>query len=120
MKNGFSFNLFETLFENCFIECSNYKNGNLQLSLYGVDPVVNQIAHFADITLDQNNVKLAENEIVVNNRFRPTLIPQLKNLGILKEKLGMCIVNNYFYPIYSIDLSNVKVNGYYLHELLVA
>ena len=46
MKNGFSFNLYETLFKNCFILCSTYRNGNLQLSLFGLDPNVNQIAHF--------------------------------------------------------------------------
>lgn len=120
MKSGFSFNLYETLFENCFIECSKYKNGNLQLSLFGLDPKVNQTAHFADITLEQNCVNLDENEIVVNNRFRPTLIPQLKDLGILKEKIGMCIVNNIFYPIYSIDLTKIKENCYYLQELLAA
>lgn len=120
MKNGFIFNLYETVFKNCFVECSTYINGNLQLSLYGIDPAVNQTAHFADITLDQNCVKLKENEIVVDNRFKPTLIPQLESLGILQEKLGMCIVNNYFYPIYSIDLSKLKENCYYLDILVAA
>ena len=34
MKCGFDFELYETLYKNCFIECSSYANGNLQLSLY--------------------------------------------------------------------------------------
>lgn len=120
MKNGFDFNLYETLFKNCFIQCSSYENGNLQLSLFGVDPNVNQIAHFADITLEQNTVNLKDGEIVVDNRFKPTFVPQLVDLGILKEKLGMCIVNDTFYPIYKIDLSKIKENCYYLQELIAA
>ena len=120
MKNGFNFNLYETLFRSCFIQCSTYRNGNLQLSLFGLDPNVNQIAHFADITLEQNCVELGENEIVVNNRFKQTLVPQLEKLGILKEKIGMCIVDYVFYPIYSIDLIKLKENCYYLQELAVA
>ena len=36
MENGFgfSFELYETIFKNCFIYSSKYKNGNLQLSLF--------------------------------------------------------------------------------------
>lgn len=120
MENGFDLEMYETIFKNCFIECSHYKNGNLQLSLYGLDPQVNQVSHFADITLEQNSVKLQENEIVVDNHFRPKLISQLENLGILKEKKGVCIVNNTFYPIYIIDYSKVMENCYYLQELIVA
>lgn len=120
MESGFDFYLYETLFKNCFIQCSSYINGNLQLSLYGLDPNVNQISHFADITLEQDTVKLKEYEIVVDNRFKPTFIPQLKNLGILKEQKGMCIVNDAFYPIFSIDLSKIKENCYYLKELIAA
>ena len=120
MESGFEFNLYETLFKNCFVQCSSYTNGNLQLSLYGLDPNVSQITHFADITLEQDTVKLKEYEIVVDNRFKPTFIPQLKDLGILKEKTGMCIVNDVFYPIYSIDLIKLKENCYYLKELIAA
>ena len=120
MENGFDFEMYETIFKNCFINCSSYTNGNLQLSLYGVDPNVEQISHFADITLEQDSVKLQENEIVVNNRFRPTLVPQLEDLGILKEKVRVCIINNTFYPIYTIDYSNVMENCYHLQELVAA
>jgi hypothetical protein len=88
--------------------------------LYGLDPNVAQISHFADITLEQNSVKLNENEIVVNNCFRPTLVPQLEELGILREQVGVCIVNNTFYPIYVIDFSKVMENCYYLQELVAA
>ena len=49
MESGFEFNLYETLFKNCFIQCSSYTNGNLQLSLYGLDPNVNQLSHTLQI-----------------------------------------------------------------------
>ncbi|MBO6232939.1 MAG: hypothetical protein J6I85_07000 [Clostridia bacterium] len=120
MNNGFNFEMYETIFKNCFVNCSSYANGNLQLSLFGLDPNVNEITHFADITLEQNTVKLHENEIVVNNRFRPTLVPQLKALGILKEQVRVCIVNDTFYPIYTIDFSKILANCYYLQELVAA
>ena len=99
MKNSFDMEMYGTLFKQCFINCSSYPNGNLQLSLYGLDPNVNQMSHFADITLEQSSIQLPEDEIIVNNRFRPTLVEQLERLGILKEKIGTCIVDNILYPI---------------------
>ena len=120
MKIGFDFEIYGTIFKNCFIEVSSYVNGNLQLSLYGLDSNVNQITHLIDITLDQNIKQLPKNQIIINDRFNPTLIPQLKNLGILKEKLDVCIINNHFYSIYSFNFSKVLENGYYLQELVAA
>jgi hypothetical protein len=97
-----------------------YSNGDLQLSLYGVDPNINEIAHFADITLEQNFIKLQDDEIIVNNRFRPTLVAQLEKIGILKEKVRNCIIENVFYPIYKIDFSKVIEKCYCLDELMAA
>ena len=112
--------LYGETFKNCFIESSSYKNGNLQLSLYGLDTNVNQISHFADITLNQNVVDLADDTIIVDNKFKPTLVPQLEKLGILAEKIKMCIIDNVFYPIYKIDFSKVNSQRYYETELLAA
>lgn len=120
MENGFSFELYEMIFENCFIHTSRYKNGNLQLSLFGIDPETNQTAHFADITLDQNSRSLKEDEIVVDYRYKPTMISQLIHLGILKEQTGICVVNANIYPIYTIDLTRIVENQYCVQELVAA
>jgi len=120
MKNGFEFKFCETNYQNCFIEYSTYLNGNLKLSLYGLDPKIKQIAHLLDITLENNKTKLPKNQIIVNHHFRPTLVKQLENLGILKEKIGMCVINNTFYPIYTINFSKVLENCYYLQDLVAA
>lgn len=120
MESGFSFELYEMIFRNCFIHSSHYKNGNLQLSLFGVDPETKEIAHFADITLDQNKKLLKENEIVVDCRFKPTLIPQLIGLGILKEQTGICVVDANIYPVYTIDLTRIVANQYCMQELIAA
>lgn len=120
MESGFSFELYEMVFENCFIHSSRYKNGNLQLSLFGIDPETNQTAHFVDITLDQNTRYLKENEIVVDCRFKPTMIPQLIDLGILKEQTGICVVNASIYPIYTIDLTRIVANQYCMQKLVAA
>ena len=37
MENGFSFELYGTVFENCFILSSRYKNGNLWKSQYKIN-----------------------------------------------------------------------------------
>ena len=79
-----------------------------------------QVSHFADITLDQDEVSLQENEIVVNDLFKPCLVSQLEKLGVLKEKVRMCIIKRIFYPIYTIDFSKVEENSYYLKELVAA
>lgn len=119
MKSGFSFELYNTLFKNCFIHSSRYKNGNLQLSLFGIDPSTNEVAHFADISLDQHQ-KLKQNEIVVDYLYKPELIPQLKELGILKEQVGICPISTTLYPIYKIDLINLMQNQYYMQDLVAA
>ena len=93
MKSGFTFELYEMIFKNCFIHSSNYKNGNLQLSLFGTDPETNETAHFADISLEQNRRKLKDDEVIVDYMFKPTLIPQLKNLGILKNRQVYMLIN---------------------------
>ena len=120
MKYGFDLEMYETLFKKCFIECTKYSNGNLQLSLYGIDPKLKETAHFADITLEQNSIKLQDDEIVVNNRFKPTLVPQLEKIGVLKQKVRNCIVGNAFYPIYKIDFSKVMEQCYYIPNLVAA
>lgn len=120
MEGGFSFELYEMIFKNCFIHSSTYTNGNLQLSLFGIDPQTNQTAHFADITLNQNHKLLKENEIVVDCLYKPTLIPQLKNLGILKEQVGICPINTAIYPIYEIDLTKLSEKQYFMQELVAA
>ena len=120
MKSGFTFELYNMIFKNCFIHSSRYSNGNLQLSLFGIDPDINQTAHFADITLEQNRTKLNENEIVVDCRFRPTLIPQLLKLGVLKDRTGTYVKNATFYPIYTIDFTKIREKQYAMQELAVA
>lgn len=120
MENGFSFELYEMIYENCFIHSSRYKNGNLQLSLFGIDPKTNETSHFVDITLNQNCRVLRENEIVVDFKYKPTLIPQLKELGVLKEQTGICVIENGIYPIYTIDLTKVLANQYCMQELVAA
>lgn len=120
MKSGFDFELYETLFTNCFIVSSKYSNGNLQLSLFGTDPKTNETAHFVDITLNQNSRLLRENEIVVDFKYKPTMIPQLINLGILKEQVGICVIKDSLYPIYTIDRTMVNQKQYCMQELVAA
>lgn len=120
MESGFSFELYEMVFENCFIHSSRYKNGNLQLSLFGIDPETNQTAHFADITLDQNSRVLREDEIVVDCKYKHEMIPQLIELGILKEQIGICVFGNCIYPIYTIDLTRIGEIQYCMQELVAA
>ena len=120
MEGGFSMEMYGELFTNCFIHKSKYPNKTLQLSLFGLDTNINQISHFADISLEQDMIKLKDNEIIVNILFRPNFISQLKKIGILKEQIGKCIIRNIPYPIYTINLTKVNQNGYKLEQELVA
>lgn len=120
MKSGFSFKLYEIEFTECFVHSSYYANGNLQLSLFGIDPETNEMAHFADITLEQNKRKLKFNEIIVDYMFKDNFIPQLKELGIIKEQTGICVVNSALYPIYTVDFSIITENQYCMQELVAA
>ena len=117
MENGFSFELYGMIFENCFIHSSNYTNGNLKLSLFGTDPKIHETAHFADITLEQNQKKLKQNEIIVDCKYKPNLIPQLLDLGILQSQVGIYILNSTIYPIYTIDLNKIAQKQYYMQAI---
>lgn len=120
MEDGFNFELYEMIYENCSIHSSRYDNGDLQLSLYGLNPKTTQMEYFADISLEQNAKMLRENEIVVDCKAKPTLIPQLKDLGILKTQIGICNVNNSLYPIYTANLAKLNENEYCMQELIAA
>lgn len=120
MRSGFRFELYDMVFNNCFIHSSNYKNGNLQLSLFGIDPKTNETAHFADITLDQNSKVLKDDEVVVDFMYKPNFIEQLEKIGILKEKVGACPFKSALYPIYKIDLKRRKAVEYQIPELIAA
>lgn len=120
MKSGFKFELYEMVFSNCFIHSSYYKNGNLKLSLFGVNPKTNETEDFADITLEQDKQLLKENEIVVDCKFKPTMINQLVDLGILKEQTGICVVNSSIYPIFTIDFTGINTNQFCVQELVAA
>ena len=118
MESGFNFYLYETEFTNCFVHTSRYSNGNLQLSLFGLDPNTCEITHFADITLDQNKRKLEDNKIIVDYMFKDNFIPQLKDLGILKEQTGICVIDSAIYPIYTVDFTNTYESK--MQELIAA
>lgn len=120
MESGFSFELYDKVYENCFIHSSYYKNGNLQLSLFGLDPETNEMTHFTDITLEQDRRSLYDNEIIVDCKFKPTFVTQLIDLGILKEQIGIYAENSSIYPIYTIDLSNIVTSEYCMQELIAA
>lgn len=120
MESGFKFELYDEIYENCFIHCSKYANGNLQLSLFGNNPKTKQTEHFKDITLNQSDKELNSNEIVVDCLYNPTFIPQLIKLGILQEQVGICIVNLNIYPIYTIDFNSIYENEYHIQELVCA
>ena len=120
MRSGFDLELYGETFKNCFIESSLYRNGNLQLSIYGLYTNENQVSQLAEITLNQNVVDLSDDTIIVDNKFKPTLVPQLEKLGILAEKIKMCIIDNVFYPIYTINFSKINGQKHYENELLAA
>ena len=117
MESGFNFELYQMVFKNCFICSSYYKNGNIRLSLFGCNP---ETEHFADISLEQNKKLLKKDEIVVDTKFKPTMVTQLVNLGILKKQTGICVVNDSIYPIYTINLIKIAANEYYMQELIAA
>ena len=124
-QSGFEFEMYETIFDDCFIDRSMYSNGNLKLSLYGKD-VRNgntedfNTEHFADITLDQDIYKLPLHEVIVDNHFKPSLIPQLKSLGILKDMLCMCYVKGKLYPKYSLNMDKVLSKSFKMPSLVAA
>ena len=120
MENGFCFECYNTVYNNCFIHRSRYADGSLQLSLFGTYYLTGDTTHFADITLNQNRIKLAKNEIIVDCKFKPSFVPQLVELGILKEQVSTYIANNMFYPIYTVDLEKINEKGYVVRNLVAA
>ena len=63
---------------------------------------------------------LSPDEIVVDCKFKPTLVPQLLELGIIKNQTGIYVKNSDIYPVYSINSDKVQENYYHLEELVAA
>lgn len=120
MESGFTLELDETIHKNCFIHSSYYKNGNLRLSLFEYNSQTNETMYLIDITLEQNRRILKENEVIVDCKFKPTLVTQLLEVGILKRQIGVCAVNCNIYPIYTIDFSKIFAKQYSMQELVAA
>jgi len=118
MCKKFDLNVYGKTFTECFLHFSKYVNGDLQVSVFGIDPDTNLTGHFLDISLEQNSIELQENEIIVDHRYKPEIIDQLEDLGILKEKIDMCVINFTMYPIYSLDVP--KLDNYtYVEEMML-
>ena len=99
-------------FVNCILHFSVYNNGNLKVSVFGMDPDTSLRGHFLDISLEQNEISLADDCIVVNNRYKPEIVEQLENLGILQERIRMCVISNTIYPVYSVNIPESENYSY--------
>ena len=73
-----------------------------------------------DGELKDAQIFVNENEIVVDCKFKPTLIPQLLELGILKKQVGICVKDAMIYPIYTVDLTKIIQKQYCMQELVAA
>ena len=120
MKRGFSFEMDDIIFKNCYVNSSFYTNGDIRLSIIGNNAITNTTENVVDITLEQNTVNLRKNEIVVDCIYNPTMIPQLKRLGIIKQQTGICVANSNIYPIYSIDFTEFEEKENCMHGLVAA
>lgn len=113
----FELETFGTVYEKCFLYLSRYLNGNLQISVFGMNTRTNLTEHFWDITVEQNSVELQENHIVVDNYLKEELVQQLKQIGILKQYIGTYIIQGIRYPIYELDMEIVKQHTYETEEI---
>lgn len=120
MEYGFKFRLYEKDFTDCFIHYSMYGDGKLKLSLFGAESGSDMIEHFADITLENKKLKLGEDEIVVDDKFKSNFVEQLTKLGILKEKVSDCIIKGFRYPIHKVNFGALYQNCYQYEELQAA
>ena len=118
MCKKFSLSVYNKIFTECFLHFSRYVNDDLQVSVFGIDPDTDLMGHFLDISLEQNSIELLENEIIVDHRYKPEIIEQLEDLGILKEKVRMCIINLTMYPVYSLDVPKLE-NYTYVEESML-
>ena len=108
----FELEIFGTVYKECFFYLSKYLNGDLQISVFGIKDKTNITEHFLDITVEQNSIELAKNHIVLDNYFKQELVEKLKQLGVLKKYIGTFIIQSIRYPIYELDMENVKQYTY--------
>lgn len=120
MECGFDFKIYGTVFKDCFINYSMYDNGKMKLSLFGSEKGEEDTSHFADITLDSKKLRLSQDEIVVDNKFKTDFVPQLIKLGIIKEMVSVCKIGGTEYPIHKVNFPILFKNCYYPDALLAA
>ena len=103
-------------YNDCFFDVGEYKNGNLELSIYGkVEDDINT-SHISNPTVKVEE-KLKDTEVVIDTENNTNLISFLMDLGIAKGIFRRIAVNGIKMPVVELDLN--KLNEYsYEQEVL--
>lgn len=98
-------------YNDCFFDVGEYKNGNLELSIYGKVEKDNDTSHISNATVEVNEI-LKNNEIVVDTEINTNLISFLLDLGIVEGIKRRIHVNGRDLPVAEVNLNNLYDYSY--------
>lgn len=93
-------------YKDCYFDVGEYKNENLDLSIYGYVENDENISHISNATVDVEE-KLKENQVVFDTYNNTNLISFLLEIGIVKSIVKRIEVKNLNLPLAELDIEKL-------------
>jgi len=93
-------------YKDCYFDVGEYKNGNLDLSIYGYVENDQNISHISNATVNVEE-KLKENQVVFDTYNNTNLISFLLEIGIVKSIVKRIEVKNLNLPLAELDIEKL-------------
>lgn len=106
-------------YKNCYFDIGEYKDGKLDLSIYGHVENDKNISHISNATVDVSQ-RLEKDEAVIDTFNNSNLISFLLDLGIVKRILRRITVEDVSLPVVRLDLNKLYEYSYSQEVLKIA
>ena len=104
-------------YRNCFFEIGKYEKGKTSLAIYGYVENDEKVSYISNVTVNVHDVKMQENQVVIDNYANTNLISFLMELGIVTKILERVSVKFIQLPLVELDLEKLKEYCYIKEEL---
>ena len=98
-------------YKDCHFDIGEYKNGSLNLSIYGYVEEDKNISHISNATVNVAK-KLKQNQVVIDTYANTNLISFLLELGIVKGIIKRINVKNLKLPVVELNLDKLYEYSY--------
>ena len=104
-------------YRDCFFDIGKYEKNKISLAIYGYIGNDKNISYISNVTVNVDDVKMKENQIVIDDYANTNLITFLMELGIVKRFFDRVVVTSLRLALVEVDLDKLKEYCYIKEEL---